>query len=336
MIRVAIIGATGYTGSESINLLLRHSEAELTYLSASRKETLSLSSVHPQLTGRCALDIEPLSFDKLAECADVALCCLPHKVSMEFVPQMLELGLKVVDFSADYRIKDIALYEEFYVKHTDVDNVAKAVYGLPELNREKIKTAQLVANPGCFPTSSTLALAPAIKAGLINIETIIVNSVSGTTGAGKKLADGIHHPNMNENLRSYAIGSHRHTPEMEQLVNNISGKQNAKVLFQPHIGPYDRGILSSIYCDIVKDITPKTLTELYREYYKNEPFVRIVAEPPSVKNVANTNYCHIMPTIVKGRIVLFSAIDNMGKGASSQAIQNMNIMFGVEETLGLL
>lgn len=335
MIRVAIIGATGYTGSESIDFLLRHPQAQITYLSASRKETLPLESIHPQLQGRCDLDIEPLDFDKLSSCADVALCCLPHKVSMEFVPQMLERGIKVVDFSADYRLKDIALYEEFYVKHTDPGNVKNAAYGLPELYREQIKKASLVANPGCFPTTSSLALAPALKNGLIETDDIIVNSVSGTTGAGKKLGDGLHHPNMNENLRSYGIGTHRHMPEMEQIASDVSGNKNVTILFQPHIGPYDRGILSSIYCNPTKQTDSAQLIEQYKEFYKNEPFVQIVTAPPSIKNVANTNYCHIMPAMVKGKIVIFSAIDNMVKGASGQAIQNMNIMFGMEETLGL-
>lgn len=334
MIRVAIIGATGYTGSESIEFLIRHPQAQVTYLTASSDETVPVWKVHPSLTGRCSLDIEPLNFDKLAQCADVALCCLPHKVSMEFVPQMLQRGVKVVDFSADYRIKDIEMYEKFYVKHTDTANVAKAAYGLPELYRDQIAGKDLIANPGCFPTTASLGLAPLLRAGLIE-PTVVVNSVSGASGAGKKLAAGLHYPNMNENIRAYGVGTHRHMPEMEQVASDMAGK-NVSVIFQPHIGPFDRGILSSIYCDPIKSITEEDLINLYREFYANENFVQILNQPPSVKDVAHTNYCHIYPTWVKGKIVVFSAIDNLVKGASGQAIQNMNIIFGLDETLGLL
>jgi len=335
MIRAAIIGATGYTGIDAIEIILKHPQAKVTYLTASSDTAVPAAKMHPRLTGRCDLDIEPLNFDKLAEVADVALCCLPHKVSMEFVPQMLKKGVKVVDFSADYRIKDVAVYEAHYSKHTDTANIAKAVYGLPELYRELIKKTNLVANPGCFPTSVSLGLAPLLKKGMIKTSGIVVNSVSGASGAGKKLADGLHFPNLNENLRPYSIGNHRHTPEMEQIASDIASKP-VTLLFQPHIGCYDRGILSSIYSDPVSDITSGDLLELYREFYRNEPFVQVLSTPPAVKDVANTNYCHIHPAVVKGKIVVFSAIDNLVKGASGQAVQNMNILFGVDERLGLM
>jgi N-acetyl-gamma-glutamyl-phosphate reductase len=335
MIKVAIIGATGYTGIDAIEIILRHQQAELTYLTASSDKSVAVESVHPRLSGRCDLDIEPLDFDKLASVADVALCCLPHKVSMGFVPRMLERGVKVVDFSADYRIKDVAVYEKHYVTHTDTANIERAVYGLPELYRERIRGAELVANPGCFPTTSSLGLAPLLKYGYISGKGIVVNSVSGATGAGKKLADGLHFPNLNENLRAYGVGTHRHMPEMEQIAAEIAEKP-VSILFQPHIGCFDRGILSSIYCDPREHITSAEILELYRNFYRDEPFVQILSEPPSVKNVANTNYCHIYPATVKGKLVIFSAIDNLVKGASGQAVQNMNIMFGVDERMGLL
>lgn len=335
MIKVAIIGATGYTGLDTIEFLLRHPSAKLTYITASSDKTLPIESVHPRLQGRCELDIEPLDFDKLSERADVALCCLPHKVSMEFVPQMLDRGVKVVDFSADYRIKDVATYEKHYVKHTDTGNIAGAAYGLPELFREDIKNANLVANPGCFPTSSSLAMAPLLKNAVIATDCVVVNSVSGATGAGKKTADGLHFPNLNENLRPYAIGSHRHTPEMEQIASRLAGEE-VGVLFQPHIGSFDRGILSSVYCTAKKAISSQELFEMFEAFYKNEPFVQVVSQPPAVKDVANTNYCHLHPAFVKGKVVVFAAIDNLVKGASGQAIQNMNILFGQDERLGLL
>ena len=335
MIRVAIIGASGYTGAESIEILLRHSEAELTYLTALPAECGAVQDVFGQFKGRCDLQIEPLDLKKLPGLADVALCCLPHKVSMGFVPKLLDAGLKVIDFSADYRLKDVDVYEKFYeVKHTDTTNLARAVFGLPELFREQIKGADLVANPGCFPTGASLAVAPLLKENLVETDPIIVNAVTGISGAGRNPSSKFHFPNMNENLFAYGIGSHRHMPEMEQIASEIAGCE-VRILFQPHAGPFDRGILSTVYSQPKKKVGTEQLLKLYNDFYKAEPFVQICQDCPAVKDVAGTNYCHIFPTIVKGRIVVFSAIDNLVKGASGQAIQNMNIVFGLEETLGL-
>jgi len=335
MIRVAIIGASGYTGAESIRILFRHAEAELTYLTALPEECGPAEEVFPQFRGRCGLPIEPLDLDRLAEKADVALCCLPHKVSMGFVPKLLKAGVKVIDFSADYRLKDVDVYEEYYqVKHTDTANLAKAAYGLPELFREEIKGVDLVANPGCFPTGAVLAIAPLLKEGLIETDSVIVSSVTGSSGAGKNPSNAFHFPNMNENLFPYGIGVHRHMPEMEQIAGAVAGA-GVQVLFQPHVGPFDRGILSSVYCRAGKDIKAEQLGPLYSEFYKGEPFVQVCKSGPALKDVAGTNYCHVFPALVKGRIVVFSAIDNLVKGASGQAIQNMNILFGVDEMMGL-
>lgn len=338
MVRVAIIGASGYTGAESIEIILRHSRAEVTYLTALPQECGAAADVFPRFRGRLDLEIEPLDFEKLAESADVALCCLPHKVSMGFVPKLLYAGVKVIDFSADYRIKDAAVYERFYqVKHTDAVNLERAVYGLPELFRERIKGCELIANPGCFPTGASLALAPLLKEGIVETDSIIVNSVTGTSGAGRNPSAKFHFPNMNENLFAYGIGSHRHMPEMEQVAGEMAGGE-VKILFQPHVGPFDRGILSTVYCEPKADNADGGgggLLQLYEDFYASEPFVQICESSPAVKDVAGTNYCHIFPTCVKGRIVIFSAIDNLVKGASGQAMQNMNIMFGLEEGLGL-
>ncbi len=335
MIRVAIIGASGYTGAESIRIILQHSEAELVYLTALPEECGAVEDVFGQFKGRCNLQIEPLDFKKLTGLADMALCCLPHKVSMGFVPKLLEAGLKVVDFSADYRINDVAVYEEFYkVKHADTANLSRAVFGLPELFREKIKGADLVANPGCYPTGALLAIAPLLKEGLIETDSVIDNAVTGITGAGKNPSVKFHYPNMNENLFAYSIGTHRHMPEMEQIAGEIAGS-TVKILFQPHAGPFDRGILSTIYCQPKGKVNNEQLAKLYKDFYTAEPFVQICKEAPAVKDVAGTNYCHIFVTCVKGKIVVFSAIDNLVKGASGQAVQNMNIIFGIDETLGL-
>ena len=335
MIRVAIIGASGYTGAESIRIILRHGQAKIVYLTALPQECGAVENVFPQFRGRCNLQIEPLELDKLPGLADVALCCLPHKVSMGFVPKLLEAGLKVIDFSADYRLKDVPVYEKFYaVKHTDTDNLARAVFGLPELFREQIKDADLIANPGCFPTGALLAIAPLLKEGLIELDSIIVNAVTGSSGAGKNPSVKFHFPNMNENLFAYGIGTHRHMPEMEQVAGEMAGL-SVQILFQPHVGAFDRGICSTVYSQPKGKIGTDELRRLYGDFYRAEPFVQIRADAPAVKDVAGTNYCHIFPTCVKGRIVSFSVIDNLVKGASGQAIQNMNILFGLEETLGL-
>lgn len=334
MVRVAIIGATGYTGLEAIEILLRHPDAELTYLTALAEECGHVEDIFGKLRGRCDMQIEPLDMDKLSATADVALCCLPHKVSMSFVPKLLDAGVKVIDFSADYRIRDVKIYQEFYQAHTDQKNLATAVYGLPELFRDQIKGASLIANPGCFPTGASLAVAPLLKNKLIETDSIIVNSVTGSSGAGKNPSAVFHFPNMNENIFAYGIGVHRHMPEMEQVASDIAGEK-VTLLFQPHVGPFDRGILSTVYSTPIQELTQESLLKLYKEFYKDEQFVNVIDTSPKLKDVASTNYCQIFPTIAKGRVVCFSTIDNLTKGASGQAIQNMNIMFGLDEGAGL-
>lgn len=336
MVRVAVIGASGYTGAEAIKILLRHGEAELTYLTALSEECGVVGEIFPQFRGRCDLKIEPLDIDKLARLADVALCCLPHKVSMGFVPKLLDSGLKVIDFSADYRLRDVDVYEKFYqVKHSDTANLSRAAFGLPELFRREIVDADLVANPGCFPTGAVLAIAPLLRDGLIKTDLVIVNSVTGASGAGKNPSEKFHFPNMNENIFPYGIGVHRHMPEMEQIAGDVAGS-DVKVLFQPHVGPFDRGILSTVYTEPSEAISNERLAKIYADFYASEPFVQVRPGAPALKDVTGTNYCHVFAACVKGRIISFSAIDNIVKGASGQAIQNMNIIFGLQETLGLV
>jgi len=334
MVRVAIIGASGYTGVESIEILLRHPQAKVTYLTALPEECGHIADLFGQLRGRLDMQVEPLDLDKLATLADVALCCLPHKVSMAFVPKLLKAGVKVIDFSADYRIRDVAVYEKYYSPHTDRDNLAHAVYGLPELFREQIKGATLIANPGCYPTGASLALAPLLKNKLIKTTGIVVSSVTGVSGGGKNPSANFHFPYMNENIYPYGVGVHRHMPEMEQVASTVAG-QPVELLFQPHVGPFDRGILSSVYCDPIAAVTPESLLKVYQDFYKGERFVQILAKPPVLKHIAKSNYCHIFATVAKGKVVVFSAIDNLIKGASGQAIQNMNLLFGLPETMGL-
>ncbi|MHC4426069.1 MAG: N-acetyl-gamma-glutamyl-phosphate reductase, partial [Planctomycetota bacterium] len=208
-------------------------------------------------------------------------------------------------------------------------------FGLPELFREQIKGADLVANPGCFPTGAALAIAPLLKEGLVETDSVIVNAVTGTSGAGKNPSEKFHFPNMNENLFAYGIGTHRHMPEMEQIAGEIAGC-DVQILFQPHAGPFDRGILSTVYSQPKKEMSNEQLVQLYDDFYNAERFVQIRRDAPAVKDVAGTNYCHIFVTCIKERIVSFSAIDNLVKGASGQAIQNMNIVFDLQEDLGLI
>jgi N-acetyl-gamma-glutamyl-phosphate reductase len=251
------------------------------------------------------------------------------------MPKLLQAGIKVVDFSADYRIKDVGVYEKFYQPHTDPENLKKAVYGLPELFRKQVQGKNLIANPGCFPTAALLAAAPVLKEGLVDTSrSLIVNSVTGISGAGKNPSPKFHFPNMNENLFAYGIGTHRHTPEMEQIAGDVAGK-GVTILFQPHAGPFDRGILSTVYMEPKKALDAKQLMKLYQDFYRAERFVQVCKASPNLKDVSRTNYCHLFPTVVKDRIVVFSAIDNLVKGAAGQAIQNMNILFGLDESLGL-
>lgn len=336
MVKVAIIGATGYTAVESIHILLRHEQTQITYLTALPEECGPITEIFPALKGRLDLTVEPVDLNKLSELADLALCCLPHRISMQFVPQLLSTGVKVVDFSADYRIHDAALYEQVYqVKHIDKDNISRAAFGLPELFREKIPGAELVANPGCYPTAAALAIAPLVKENLIDPADIVVNSVSGASGAGRKAALAFHFPEMNENLFAYAVGTHRHMPEIEQIVTDFT-QRPVQVLFQPHVVSMDRGIFETIYCRPTADTAPEKLIPLFQSYYADEPFIRILHEPPKTKNVAHTNFCDIFPTVAKGKIIVFSTIDNLIKGAAGQAVQNMNLICQLPETMGLL
>jgi len=336
MVRVAIIGATGYTAYEAMVILLRHGGAKVTYLTALPEECGPVEKVFGSLRGRLAVPVEPMVLEKLAERADAALCCLPHKASMGYVPQLLRAGLKVVDLSADYRLHDAGLYERVYqTKHADPENLSRAAFGLPELFRERIRGASLVANPGCYPTAASLALAPLVREGLIAMDDIVVNAVSGASGAGRKASLGFHFPEMNENLFAYAVGTHRHQPEIEQILRDFSGR-SAAVLFVPHVASFDRGMAASIYCRSVRAVEAQGLHELYRAFYAQEPFVRVLQEPPKIKHVAGTNFADVYATAAQGRVVVFSAIDNLIKGAAGQAVQNLNIICGMAETTGLL
>jgi N-acetyl-gamma-glutamyl-phosphate reductase len=337
-IRVVLIGGSGYAGFEVIRILLRHPQAQLVGVYGPEKELGPMEQFYPLLSKQVTLSQELFDVEKIAAVKPhVAMLCVPHKVAMDYVPKLRAKGIRCIDWSADYRLKDSAVYEQWYCPHVDPKGLAEAVYGLPEYFADKIKTAGLIANPGCYPTSATLALAPMLKAGLIQPTGIICNSVSGISGAGRTPSLKFHYPERNESFEPYGVGSHRHMPEIEQNLKTIAGRE-VDVLFQPHLAPMDRGILSSIYATPTRQTSTAELIKVLQDAYADKPFVRVRGEKdplPATKYVAFTNFCDLTARLAKGRVVLFAAIDNLIKGASGQAIQNMNLMFGLDETTGL-
>jgi N-acetyl-gamma-glutamyl-phosphate reductase len=338
MIRVAILGASGYSALELIRLLLRHPEVEITALTTRQPEPRHVDRVHPSLAGRLDLQLENLSPAEVAERADCIFCCLPHGASAAVVAELLPLGKKVIDLSADYRLKDAAEYEHWYgLKHPDPKRLGTAVYGLPELYREQIKTASLVANPGCYPTSAILALAPLLKGGFISPDGIIIDSKSGVSGGGREPKPHLHFPECNESVSAYGVGTHRHTPEINQILSNIVRRPKpVNVIFTPHLIPMDRGILSTCYAEPTDALLGRATLDILETFYREEPFVRVSAALPATKDVVGTNFCHITYRIVRGRMIVISVIDNLVKGASGAAVQNFNLMHGFEETTALL
>ncbi len=340
-IRVAIIGPTGYTGYWLIELLLRHPEAEITYLGTARDALPNIADEFPSLMGRCELAGRPIDPAAIAREADVAFLGLPHKAAMQYVGPLLAAGLKVIDLSADYRLTDAALYERVYKEtHIDRPNLGHAVYGLPELFAEKITGAKLIANPGCYPTAAALGIAPLLQRSLVKSAGIIINASSGVSGAGRSAKAHLHFPEVNEAYLPYGCGDHRHQPEIEQTLSTVKGEAIG-TLFVPHLLPIDRGILEAIYMDpFDDDVTESDLYEAMLDAYEDQPFVRVRKTYPNVKHVRDTNFCDISvrlagpPTARK--VVVFSVIDNMLKGASGQAVQNMNLMFGIDQRVGLL
>jgi len=334
--RVAILGASGYSALELIKLLLRHPHAEISALTTRQTEPRPVGEVHPSLLGRLDLALENLDAAAIANRADYIFCCLPHGASAAAAKELLPLGKKVIDLSADYRLSDPAEYAKWYgLPHADRDNLKDAVYGLPELYRDDIRSASLIANPGCYPTSAILALAPLLEAGVIAPAGIIIDSKSGVSGAGREPKAHLHFPECNENFSAYGVGTHRHMPEIDQVLSDAAG-MSVETVFTPHLVPMDRGILSTSYAQPTRDITTDDLLAIYGEFYAGEPFVRVLPGLPATKNVAGTNFCDLTARVVRGRVVVLSVIDNLIKGASGAAVQNFNLMCGVPETTALL
>lgn len=335
MTRVAILGGTGYTALELIRILLRHPQAKITAVT-SRSETGHIGDVHPSLYGRLDLRLENLTPAQIKERADVVFGCLPHVASMEIVPQLLEAGLKVIDLSADYRLNDAAVYEKWYAHaHTDTGRLKSTVYGLPELFASQIPGQQLIANPGCYTSTSILALAPLLATKLIEPNGIIIDAKSGVSGAGRTPKLNTLFSEANESLTAYSVGSHRHTPEIEQVLSTASG-QFVEVIFTPHLIPMDRGIFATIYATPTKPVDHKSLLETMRAFYAGKPFIRVTDQIPTTKAVSGTNYCDITARVVRGKVVVMAVLDNLIKGASGVAVQNFNLMCGYPEETGLI
>jgi N-acetyl-gamma-glutamyl-phosphate reductase len=333
-VKVAVLGGSGYTAVELLKILLRHPHAEV--VAVTSRDAIRVSEYHPVLAGRCDLPCEP--FDAAAlktRGVEVAFGCLPHGTSMDAAKALLAVGVKVIDLSADYRLRDPAVYAEWYKEpHRDTANLSHAVYGLPELFSAAIRSATLIANPGCYPQTAILGLAPLVAANRIDLETVIIDSKSGVSGGGREPKKAFHFPECNESVSAYGVGTHRHTPEIEQILSDVA-KRPVRVIFTPHLMPMDRGIFSTIYATPTGPISEPELLELYRRYYADQPFVRVRTTLPATKDTLHTNFLDICPKVVRGRVVVLACEDNLVRGASGVAVQNFNLMFGFDAKLGL-
>ncbi|MDH4944971.1 N-acetyl-gamma-glutamyl-phosphate reductase [Sulfurimonas sp. C5] len=324
-INVGVIGASGYTGLELVKILVKHPNFKLTYL-ANSEGGINADELHPSLKNVCNLEVKKANISEASMECELVFLALPHKTAMAYVKPLIANGVKVVDLSADYRLP-LYTYEAFYTQHTDIENLEHSVYGLPELFREELKSAKLVANPGCFPTSAILGLLPFMQYRVAHTP-IIVDAKTGVSGAGKKLSDTTHFVNVNDNLFAYNPLMHRHAPEIADKLN----VDFEEVHFVPHLVPITRGMLSSIYIQVEGDFDEQAVLE---EFYKNAPHVRISNQPTTMKDVAGTNFCDIYVKRKENMLFISSAIDNLMRGASSQAVVNANIMMGLDEDAGI-
>lgn len=340
MLNVGIVGASGYTGVELARILAGHPEVRLTVATSRQYAGKPLAEVFPNLRKRVDIVCENLAVEELVDRADFFFCAVPHKTAMDIVPRLLAAGKKVVDLSADFRIHDAAVYEAWYQPHSSPQFLAEAAYGLPELYRGTIASARLTANPGCYPTSIILALTPLLKAGLIDADTLIIDSKSGTSGAGRAANVGTLFCEVTDGFKAYKVGgTHRHIPEIEQELSLAAGRP-VTITFTPHLLPISRGILSTIYATLTETGNTADLQSLYEQCYGDEPFVRVLPKGtvPATQHVRGSNCCDIgfQHDPRTGRLIVMSAIDNIVKGASGQAVQNMNLMHGFAETTGLM
>lgn len=339
MVRVGIVGISGFSGKVLLDILLNHKHVRVTYVAA-HSTTGPVDVIWPEFRNRTALVCEKYDLDAAVAQCDVVFLALPHTESMNIAGKLLAAGKKVIDLSADYRLKRSSVYKKWYHKdHKDLKNLSRAVYGLSEIYRAKVKKARLLSNPGCYPTAALLALAPLVSIYPQKVLSITIDAKSGVSGAGKKIAEGFMFPFVNENFKAYRVLNHQHTPEIAQYLSRMAAK-TVDVTFVPHLLPVDSGILETIYIQLNGKMTQAALHALYARFYKTETFVRVLpsGEQPELRNVVRTNFCDIGIAVSEnGRTaVVTAAIDNLVKGASGQAVQNMNIMYGFDETEGLL
>lgn len=336
--KAAVVGASGYTGSELARILTHHPQVEIVAITSESHAGKKFSDLHPQFQN--ILNLPLIKADGVEELQpDIIFLALPHGVSMEFVKKWHASAVKIIDLSGDFRLTSPEIYQEWYKKnHTFPQGFEAAVYGLPELHEEQVKEAKLVANPGCYPTASVLALAPLFAEGLIQPHAVVIDAKSGTTGAGIKHGPTTHFSNVNDNFKAYGISNHRHTIEIEEQFQGLNS-QEVRIQFTPHLLPVDRGILATAYAQLTEseNISQEGLTQIYTDFYQNKPFVRIRNHAPSLKDVKGSNYCDIFPfwDSRTQRAIVVSVIDNLVKGASGQAVQNMNLMLGLDQTIGL-
>jgi N-acetyl-gamma-glutamyl-phosphate reductase len=331
MIKAAVVGGSGYTGGELARLLCRHPNVELAAMTSRQLAGTKVSKAHPFLRGFVDISFE----EKLTRSDyDVVFTATPHGASMDIVPELLATGAKVIDLSGDYRLKDVDVYKKWYgMDHRDVGNLGKAVYGIPELFSEEIKKADFISNPGCYPTCSILALAPLFSKGLIE-ERVIIDAKSSTSGAGAEPTKATHHPTCGSSITPYKVGSHRHSPEIQMALEKVAG-HDVEVIFTPHLLPVVRGMLCTCYARLDEDMDKDALQHVYNSFYSGKKFIRSTSIP-SMASVVGSNFCEIGVEKAGSRnVVVMSAIDNLVKGASGQAIQNCNLMFGFEESSGL-
>lgn len=338
MVKVAIVGASGYTGVELIRLLANHPAVEIACVTSRQNEGEGIAAAFPSLRKRIELVCDAADPQLIASRAEIVFTALPHQTAMEVIPDLLAAGNRVIDLSADYRLRDVQTYQQWYQPHTSPELLAEAVYGLPEIYRQQVKGARLIANPGCYPTSIALALAPLLKQGLIDPATLIIDSKSGTSGAGRSAKLGSLYCEVNEGFAAYGVANHRHTPEIEQTLSDLAGAP-VVVNFTPHLLPVNRGILSTVYASLTPFRDRAELLQIYSDYYRNEPFVRVCPQGslPNIAFVRGSNYCDLglVSDPRTGRVIVVSAIDNLVKGAAGQAVQNMNLLLGLAETTGL-
>ena len=338
MVRVAVVGATGYAGAELVRILSMHPEAELALLTSRQHAGKRFATIYPGMETFCELVCEAFAVERIQNRADIAILALPHKLPMAIAPALLAADVRVIDLSADFRFASQKRYESVYQPHTSPDTLAKSVYGLTEVYRKQIAAADLVGNPGCYPTTVLLPLVPLLRAGLVDADALVADAKSGVSGAGRSPSLTTHFCEVSESYKPYKVAEHRHNPEMDEVLSREADRP-VHITFVPHLVPMSRGMLTTIYARLNPSASEQAVLDCLRSFYERAPFVRICSDQriPDTRYVRGTNFCDIGVRVdsANNRLILMAAIDNLVKGAAGQAVQNMNIMIGVDETCGL-